>query len=72
MGFFRKIFSKKKKEEERLEEKPKEEINFKEGEKCDHCKMEIHEGQRSKSYAGKKFHMKPCWFEVRKLAKSFT
>lgn len=37
---------------------------------CDYCKMAIHEGQRVKTYGGKKFHLKPCWYRLRKDAKA--
>lgn len=37
---------------------------------CDYCKMSIYAGQRVKTYGGKKFHMKPCWYKLRKDAKA--
>lgn len=77
MGILNRIFGKKEESsidesiEETIEEST-EEYEPQEGDLiCSQCKMAIHEGQRVKTFNGKKMHMKPCWFKLRKTAKSF-
>jgi len=53
------------------EEKPiEEDLGEDTGMVCDYCKMSIHDSQKYKTYGGKKFHLKPCWYKLRKDAKS--
>ncbi len=72
MGILKKMFGKKEVEleeptkEEALEELPTVENDL----ICSECNMSIHPGQRVKTFSGKKMHMKPCWFKIRKMAKN--
>lgn len=73
MGILKKIFGKKEvspSEEtvEQIVEQPVEENDYP---ICTQCDMAIHPGQRVKTFAGKKMHMKPCWFKMKKTAKNF-
>ena len=70
MGIFKKLFGRKDEEFEVIKEEL-EELPTVEGDLiCSQCNMAIHPGQRGKTFAGKKMHMKPCWFKLRKLAKA--
>lgn len=73
MGILKKLFCKKKEAEEAVVEEELEEPPIVDGDLiCSQCNMAIHPGQRVKTFAGKKMHMKPCWFKLRKIAKGFT
>ena len=67
MGLLRKIFGK---EKEAKEEQIIQPLEYNDDLICDQCNMPIHSGQRIKTFAGKKMHMKPCWFKLRKTAKN--
>jgi len=72
MGFLEKIFGKKKEvQEEDVQEKIEEPLEDSDDLICTQCNMAIHPGQKVKTFAGKKMHMKPCWFKMRKIAKSY-
>ncbi len=71
MGIFKKMFGKKEVEFEEPTEEEEEELPTVEGDLiCSQCNMAIHPGQRVKTFAGEKMHMKPCWFKLRKMAKA--
>ena len=36
---------------------------------CEYCKMSIFENQKIKTFNGKKFHLKPCWYKLLKDSK---
>lgn len=69
MGILKKLFGKKEVIEEEVIE---EENHIEHGDYliCPQCDMAIHPEQRVKTFAGKKMHMKPCWFKMRKNAKA--
>lgn len=66
MKWIKKLLGLKEKEQVIEVEEQEEETGF----FCDYCKMSIQEGQRVKTYGGKKFHVKPCWYKLRKDAKA--
>lgn len=71
MGFLKKIFGRKgeaKKETPEVSEEPP--LEDSDDLICSQCNRLIHPGQKIKTYAGEKMHMKPCWFKLRKTAKA--
>lgn len=72
MGFFKKLFTKKEDikvediESENMEQEDKTVIreNI-----CSACELEIHGEQKSVKVAGKRYHVKPCWRTIQKMAK---
>ena len=66
MGFFGNLFKKK----EKKQELPMEEEVVSNEPICSFCNMSIAQTQAVKTYNGKKWHLKPCWREVRKMAKN--
>ena len=71
MGFIKKLFSKNKHETKYIDEEQSPNIPQIEDDLiCSQCNMIIHPSQRVKTFAGKKMHMKPCWFKIRKTAKN--
>lgn len=70
MGLLNKIFGKKEEEELVIEEEVEQFPEVARDLICSQCNMAIHSGQRVKTFAGKKMHMKPCWFKLRKSAKN--
>ena len=70
MGFLKKIFGKKDKEIVDIEDEAEELPIVDNDLICSQCNMQIHPGQKVKTFAGKKMHMKPCWFKLRKMAKA--
>ena len=75
MGFLSKLFGKK--EVESIEEKEQEPVLvenelYEPGIKCGYCGLGIHGEQQIKTYNGKKFHLKPCFRDMRKEAKKLA
>ena len=66
MGFLDKLF--RKKEDQKTEYLHEAVIDNEP--KCSYCGMGIAETQQVKTYDGKKWHLKPCWREVRKMARN--
>jgi len=71
MGFFSKLFGSKEpsiveEDVEEVTQEPEEDGEY----KCSFCGMSIASTQQVKTYNGKKWHLKPCWREVRKMAKN--
>jgi len=70
MGFLSKLFKKESKEQPIEEVEQDRDISFKTEPICESCGLGISEEQRVKTFNGKKFHLKPCWRDLRKLAKA--
>lgn len=74
MGFFKNLFKKKEKQIEAVEiklEEIKQQENSDEN-TCEYCKRSIFGQQKIKTFNGKKFHVKPCWFKLRKDAQAYA
>lgn len=70
MKWIKNIFKKEKKEEETPEVENKETVEVKTGIICDACECEIFGEQKSVSKGGKRYHVKPCWRNLQKMAKN--
>ena len=71
MGWIKNIFSKesnKKVDNEEIQVEKPEEIPVSEN-ICDACKLPIFGEQKSVSKGGKRYHIKPCWRNLQKIAK---
>jgi len=71
MGFLKKLFNKREKEElEDFKEKDIcEEVQYRDGDPvCERCGLTIGREQKIKTFNGKKFHLKPCWYKLRREA----
>ncbi len=60
-------FFKKDKPSEKVEEVVVEEENQSDL-ICNYCEKSIYGEQRIKTFDGKKYHLKPCWYKLRKDA----
>lgn len=69
MGWIKRIFKAKKKEVLEKREVIEEEHEEATGLICDACKMPIYGEQKSIKKAGKRYHVKPCWRNLQKMAK---
>ena len=74
MNWLKKIFNKKDVEKDKeiipQENKIEEPIIHSREQICDACKMGISGEQKSVTKAGKKYHVKPCWRNLQKMAKT--
>jgi len=73
MGFLSKLFKKEVEEEPIVVEEVIDEVEQVRDPNepiCESCGLSISGEQRVKTFNGKKFHLKPCWRDVRKLAKA--
>ena len=68
MGFFKKLFEKKEAKVETEQEEQVEEIVDYEN-VCAACELGIHDDQKSVKVAGRRYHVKPCWRNIQKMAK---
>lgn len=71
MEFFKKLFTKNKIiEKEVIEPEQEQEIEEVSNDRiCDACELGIQSEQKSVKVAGKRYHVKPCWRNIQKMAK---
>ena len=71
MKFFKKLFENKSSGDEVINDAPLEQEDNSVIDKniCQACNLEIHGEQKSVKIAGKRYHVKPCWRSIQKLAK---
>ena len=70
MGFIKKLFRKKESIVKPVKEEPIQEVEEISNERiCDACGLGIHGDQKSVCKAGKRYHVKPCWRNLQKMAK---
>lgn len=73
-NFLKKLFTKKEIEEEpasdttEVEAEVEEELDN-DNLRCDACKLGIQSQQKSVKKQGKRYHVKPCWRNLQKIAK---
>ena len=69
MKWINRLFKRKKKEIYPVDEEEKKYKELYSEEICDACKSYIFSGQKSITKAGKRYHVKPCWRKLQKMAK---
>ena len=69
MKWIKNIFKKKDQPIETIPEAKPEHIVTDDRNVCDFCGFEIFGEQKTVSKAGKRYHLKPCWRVIQKMAK---
>lgn len=72
MGFFSNLFKKKQDKQPEIVVEQKQEVESNDGPICDYCKRSIFGQQKVKTFDNKKYHVKPCWFALRKDALAYA